>query len=313
MTALRLEVVAVADVTAGVRTVTFASADGADELPTYVPGSHIVLDCGGRPNAYSLTGDSLGPATYEISVLRVADGAGGSRWVHDELAVGDVVEALVPHSGFAPIGRAVKHLLVAGGIGVTPILSHLRAAELWGREVQVLYAHRPGRGAHVAEVRALAGDGAELFTDRAVFVDRLRVVLAHQPLGTHLYVCGPGPMMDMVLATAGELGWPPSRVHAEAFGIAALDPGAPFSVTLAPSGSTVEVPSGTSLLEALEAAGIQVPNRCRQGVCGECRLPVTAGAPLHRDLYLTDEEKRAGDAVMCCVSRADGPHLEVLL
>lgn len=313
MTALELVVTALDDPVPGVRSVTFSAADGSDVLPTYVPGSHLVVECGGRANAYSLTGDAVCPSTYSISVLRLDDGAGGSRWIHDELSVGDVVGARLPRSAFAPASKATRHLLVAGGIGVTPILSHVRAAEQWGREVQVLYAHREGRGAHVEELRDLAGDRLEAFTDQAGFVARLVTVLAEQPLGTHLYVCGPAAMMDHVLATAADLGWPQSRLHAERFGIDVLEPGDPFTVTLTESATKLDVPSGTSLLEALLAAGHDVPNLCRQGVCGECRIPVVGGTPLHRDLYLSDDEKKAADALMCCVSRADGPTLEVAL
>lgn len=313
MTALELVVTALDDPVPGVRSVTFAAADGSEVLPTYVPGSHLVVECGGRANAYSLTGDAVCPPTYSISVLRLDDGAGGSRWIHDELSVGDVVEARLPRSAFAPASKATRHLLVAGGIGVTPILSHVRAADQWGRDVQVLYAHREGRGAHVAELRELAGDRLELYTDQAGFVVRLEEVLAAQPLGTHLYVCGPTAMMDHVLARAAELGWPPSRLHSERFGIDVLDPGEPFTVTVAESGTTLDVPSGTSLLEALLEAGHDIPNLCRQGVCGECRVPVVGGRPLHRDLFLTEDEKEAADVLMCCVSRADGPTLEVSL
>ncbi|WP_332641984.1 PDR/VanB family oxidoreductase [Aeromicrobium sp.] len=313
MTTLELVVTALDDSVPGIRSMTLAAADGSEALPTYVPGSHLVVECGGRANAYSLTGDAVRPATYSISVLRLDGGAGGSRWIHDELSVGDLVEARLPRSAFAPANKATRHVLVAGGIGVTPILSHVRAADQWGRDMQVLYAHREGHAAHVEELRELAGDRLELFTDQAEFVARLAEVLVAQRLGTHLYVCGPAAMIDHVLASAADLGWPPSRLHAERFGIDVLDPGEPFTVTLSASGTTIEVPSGTSLLEALLDAGHDIPNLCRQGVCGECRIPVVGGKPLHRDLFLSDGEKEAADALMCCVSRAEGPGLEVAL
>ena len=295
-----------------IRTLTFTAPDGS-ALPGFVPGSHLVVQAGGHSNAYSLTSDGTHPTAYSISVLRVADGAGGSRWLHDQLQVGDTVQVLPPRSAFAPIARAAKHLLVAGGIGVTPIVSHLRAAGRWGRDVQVLYTFRPGNGAHVDDIVSLAGPKAEIFTARADFAGRLRAVLTDQPVGTHLYICGPGPLIDHVVAEAESSGWPASRIHFERFGIGALDAGDPFRVRLG-SGRIIDVPSGTSMLEALEADGVSVPNRCRQGVCGECRIPLTSGVPVHRDLYLTDEEKSACDAVMPCVSRAPaGAVLEVSL
>ncbi|MDY6811650.1 MAG: iron-sulfur cluster-binding domain-containing protein, partial [Actinomycetota bacterium] len=210
--------------------------------------------------------------------------------------------------------RATKHLLIAGGIGITPILSHLRAARRWDRDVQVLYSFRAGRAAHVDDIVELAGARAELFTDQPAFVDRLAATLVDQPIGAHLYVCGPAGMIDHVVDTAAAFGWPPSRIHFERFGVDALDAGDPFTVRLTESGATLDVPAGTSVLEALEAAGRAVPNRCRQGVCGECRLPLAGGEALHRDLYLSDEEKTNGDAFMPCVSRAaEGATLEVPL
>jgi ferredoxin-NADP reductase len=292
---------------------TLAAPDGA-ALPGFVPGSHLMVAAGPRTNAYSLTSDGVDPAEYRISVLRVADSNGGSHWMHDHLRVGDTVAVQPPRSAFAPVSRAVKHLLIAGGIGITPILSHLRAARRWGRDVRVLYVFRDGHGAHVDDVGELAGSAAELFTGRRPFADRLPSVLANQRLGTHLYVCGPAALIDHVTSTAAGLGWPGSRIHLERFGADVADPGDPFTVVLTESGRTLEVPSGTSLLKALEDNGVQVPNLCRHGVCGECRIPVTRGTPAHRDLYLTDAEKRAGHALMPCVSRASkGATLEVPL
>ncbi len=308
-----LVVTGIAEHAPGIKAFTLATADGA-ALPGFIAGSHLVVRAGRHTNAYSLTSDGFAPTEYTISVLRVADGRGGSRWMHDNVAVGDTLAVHPPRSAFAPLPRAGKHLLIAGGIGVTPIVSHLRAARRWGREVQVLYAFRDGYAAHVQDVRDLAGAGAELFTDRRAFTARLAAVLAGQPIGTHLYVCGPAAMIDAVVAAATERGWPASRMHTERFGADALDGGDPFTVELTETGLSLDVPCGTSLLEALEDSGIDVPNLCRQGVCGECRIPVCGGTPVHRDLYLSDDEKAAGDSLMPCVSRAEkGTTLEVPL
>ncbi|MEU4314530.1 PDR/VanB family oxidoreductase [Nocardia sp. NPDC024068] len=301
---MTLVVTGVADPAPGIRGLTLAATDGS-RLPGFIPGSHLVVRVGGRANAYSLTSDGFDPAEYAISVLRVADGRGGSRLLHT-LAVGETLSARPPRSAFPPIARAAKHLLVAGGIGVTPILSHLRAARRWGREVQVLYTFRAGHGAHVPEVADLGGSAAELITDRAAFTQRLTAALTAQPLGTHLYVCGPPAMIDYVVAAAATAGWPRSRIHFERFRDDALGAGEPFTVALTESGRTVAVPSGTSLLDALETSGIRIPSLCRQGVCGECRTPLGGGLPIHRDLYLSDREKESGAAIMPCVSRARG-------
>jgi ferredoxin-NADP reductase len=225
--------------------------------------------------------------------------------------VGDVVVADRPRSAFAPVSTARHHLLIAGGIGITPMLSHAREAVRWRRDFTLLYGHRPGAAAHLEELRQLCGDRLEEHPDREVFRDRIEGALSSAPLGTHVYVCGPAPLLDSVIDRAERLGWPAERVHTERFSAASLDPGEPFEVLLAQSGRRVSVPSGVSLLEALEHEGVRVPNMCRQGVCGECRVPVLAGRPVHRDLFLSEEERAAGDSVMCCVSRSAGPSLEL--
>ncbi|HEU0103855.1 MAG TPA: PDR/VanB family oxidoreductase [Mycobacteriales bacterium] len=306
---LSLRVQAVETAADGVRTVTLTGADGG-ALPAHPPGSHLVLHCGGRRNAYSLTGCGTRPRSYTVSVLLLGDGQGGSRWVHG-LQPGDHVLADRPRSAFAPVATARHHLLIAGGIGITPLLSHARAARRWQRSFELLYGYRPGAGAHLPELRELCGPRLLELPQLPDFLAAVEARLVASPVGTHVYACGPAAMLDAVLERADELGWPQERVHTERFSAADLDPGAPFRAVLRRSGRRVPVPSGVSLLTALEGAGVPVPNLCRQGVCGECRVGVLAGAPLHRDLFLSDEEKAAGDSVMCCVSRSEDPDLEL--
>jgi ferredoxin-NADP reductase len=295
-----------------VRTLRLVAPDRAP-LPSFTPGSHIVVEAGARTNAYSLTGGLVDPHAYEISVLRCADGRGGSCWLHEQAQVGDELVVSRPRGTFAPIASARRHVLVAGGIGVTPILSHVRAALLYGRSFEVIYGHRAGADpAHVDELSALCGtDRLRVAAGRAELLSVVRRRLCDQPLGAVLYLCGPHGMIEAVETIAGELGWPAQRIGVEHFSTAALDPGEPFAVRLARSGRQLEVESGVSLLEALEADGLDVPYLCRQGVCGECRVPVTAGRPQHRDLFLSEEEKAAGDSVMCCVSRSHDTLLEI--
>ncbi|NEK57891.1 oxidoreductase [Geodermatophilus sabuli] len=303
---LLLEVAAVAHAADGVRALTLRHPDGAP-LPGYAPGSHVVLTCGDRRNAYSLTGEGAPGEAYRISVLLRPDGRGGSAFVHG-LAVGDRLAVSWPRSAFAPVATARHHVLVAGGIGITPMLSHARAAVRWGRSFELVYGHRPGAGAHREEVAAVCGERLTVHESTPGMLDAVAAVLADRPIGTHVYVCGPAPLIDFVERTAEELGWPAERVHAERFS-ADLDPGEPFTAHLSRSGVRVPVPPGVSLLAALEGAGVAVPSTCRQGVCGECRVAVVSGRPLHRDLYLSEAERSAGDAVMCCVSRSLDDHL----
>ncbi len=180
----------------------------------------------------------------------------------------------------------------------------------------MLYVFRKDAAAHLADVTALARARAELFTDRVSFIERLDEALRAQPVGTHLYVCGPSAMIDAVVDAAVQAGWPDSRIHFERFGIDALDAGGdPFRVELVESGRSIDVPSGgRACSRPSNRRASRSPNLCRQGVCGECRIPLAGGSPIHRDLYLSAEEKDAGDAIMPCVSRAaDGCSLEVPL
>ena len=268
------------------------------DVTSHPPGSHLEVRCGaderGRPrrNSYSLTGDGFRPSHHEISV-RLGDG--GSRWMH-ALRSGDVVESDGPRSGFAPVLTARHHLLVAAGIGITPILSHARAARTWQRSAEIHYISR--NAAHAEDLR---GHRAHITGSRAEFWNGLD--LTDQPLGTHLYVCGPAPFMDEVLDRASRAGWPRTRVHTERFG-AAPATGEAFSVQLRATGTTVRVREGETLLDALEAAGSDVPSRCRKGVCGECVTPVLSGDVVHQDLCLADEERAT--SIAPCVSRARG-------
>lgn len=306
---LQLEVTSVSPQTDSIVSITLADPSGA-RLPSYVPGSHLVVQYGSGVNAYSLTGSGNGPSEYTISVLRVEDGAGGSVAMH-QLAAGDLVYVSRPRSAFAPASTATHHLLIAAGIGITPVLSHARSAADRGTTSSLIYVYRPGAGAHVDEARELLGPALTECSNRASFQKVLAEQLTTQGLGTHLYVCGPTDFMDAVLDQARQLGWSPARLHSEAFGAAELDDGEPFTVNLVRSGVTLDVPSGVSLLETLEKAGKTIPNMCRKGICGECVLPVLRGTPQHRDLYLTEQEKSENTSMMCCVSRSEDPELEL--
>ncbi|MCX4706146.1 PDR/VanB family oxidoreductase [Streptomyces sp. NBC_01373] len=293
----------------GIRELALARPD-AGPLPAHPPGSHVVVECGRRRNAYSLTNCGIEPYAYTVAVLHRPDGDGGSEQMH-RFRVGDRVAVSTPRSAFPPVSTARRQLLVAGGIGITPMLGHARHAVRWGSDVRLLYVHRPGAGAYAGELAELLGGRMQRATGAAEFGALLHEALTTQPIGTHLYVCGPQRLMDRVLDEATAAGWPPQRLHLERFTPAELDPGQPFTARLARSGRRVPVPAGTSLLEALEQVGVAVPNMCRQGVCGECRVPVLAGRPLHRDEFLSEDERAEADSVMCCVSRSETETLEV--
>ena len=295
-----------------VRHLVLAPRDGGPLTP-YEPGSHVVVETPTGRNAYSLTGDGASPHRYTISVLRRGDG-GGSAWIHDVVAVGDVLTVEGPRSAFPPRHDQRHALLVAGGIGITPVLSHARAVVRWGGTAEVVYVHRPGVAPHLDEVDALTEHGVRVHVavgrdaGRALLAERL----ADQPLGTHAYACGPASMLAAYLELGAEAGWPASRLHLERFEGLELDPGVPFEVTVSSTRARVTVPAGTSLLQALLDHGTAVPHLCRQGFCGECRVGVVRAARLeHRDEVLSEHERAAGDTILCCVSR--GTDLEVAL
>ncbi|MFI6358600.1 PDR/VanB family oxidoreductase [Streptomyces sp. NPDC050743] len=295
----------------------FAPIDGGP-LTAFQPGSHLIIAAGEHRNAYSLVDDGVNPRSYGISVLRRGQG-GGSDWLHDNLAVGDLVEVEGPRSMFAPVLNQRRALLVAGGIGVTPVLSHARALARLGRPAEIVYSYRPGSAAHLGDLRALADEAGFGFYEATTVEDTVTVLrerFAAQPLGTHAYACGPAPMLETYLETAAAAGWPQARVHLERFTAPEQDPGNPFTAIVASTGQRIPVEPGVSLLEALLKAGLEVSSLCRQGVCGECRIPVRAATDdiEHRDLVLSDRDKAAGDSMLCCVSRGtEDAEIEVLL
>lgn len=290
--------------------IVLGSPDG-HALTSYQPGSHVILAAGEARNAYSLTGDGLNPRQYAISVLRRAGGS-GSAWLHDNLAVGAMVEVEGPRCHFPAVANQRRALLVAGGIGVTPILCHARVVARLGGSAEIVYSYRPGHAAHLDDLRELAQlPGIALYEVSGV--ERTRQLLAErfadQPLGAHAYACGPAAMLETYQELAAAAHWPRARVHLERFAAPEQDPGDPFEVTLASTGERLKVPAGVSLLERLLGHGVAVPNLCRQGVCGECRIPVRGGALQHRDFVLSDDEKEEGTSMLCCVSR--GHDIEV--
>jgi len=293
----------------GVRTLRLVPGDGRPLLP-FAPGSHVEVECGGRRNAYSLTSDPRDASHYAISVLRTAGDHGGSRWLHDSVVEGDLLRIGPPRSAFAPPAAARHHLLVGAGIGVTPFLSYARAFARRGVGFVLHHVHRADAGPH-ADVVALPSSRVRLHEGREAFAAALPALLSGAPIGTHLSVCGPAAMIDATLGAAREAGWPEHRLHAERFVGVEAPPGRPFVARLASSGAAVEVAADEPLLDALERAGVAVPSLCRQGVCGECRVAVRAGEPVHHDLFLTDDEREAGTAIMPCVSRCASDELEL--
>ncbi len=292
-------------------------ADGAP-LPAFSAGAHIDLHLGdGMVRQYSLAGSPADTSRYLLGVLLEPQSRGGSAAVHQRLRVGDVLGASLPRNHFALAPDAPHSLLLAGGIGVTPLLSMAEQLQLDGRSFELHYCTRSAaRTAFVERLRASAwASRAHLHHDDAAPGQRLDLpaLLARSPAGSHLYVCGPRGFIDWVLQGARDAGWDEPRLHREYFAAdpapAAGDADAAFDVELASSARVVRVQPGQTIVQALGAAGIDVPTSCEQGICGTCLTRVLAGTPLHRDSYLTDEERAAGDQMLPCCSRAASERL----
>lgn len=280
-------------------------------LPASAPGGHLgIVWAPDRVNFYSLTRADWEPSEYSISVKLDLEGRGGSRWLH-RLEVGDSVDVLPPRSAFPPATRGRHHVLIAGGIGLTPILSHMEWHQRWGSSFEVWFVGDPD-GRLVERLQRAGEDRVQVCWDREEFWRRFRPRLSAAPFGSELYTCGPEGMIAAVREAAVAAGWSENRVHSESFGQKVLG-GRPFDAVLARTGSQVHVPADRSLLEAVEEAGVSVPNLCRNGVCGECVTSVIAGAVEHRDDYLTEDERESGTLIMPCVSRAAGARVELEL
>ncbi|PWK76977.1 PDR/VanB family oxidoreductase [Aminobacter sp. AP02] len=283
-----------------------------ERLPAWSAGAHLNFRLpSGRARCYSLCGDSASSAEYWVAVQREEHGEGGSLEVAETFARGVVVRADPPRNGF-PLAADAKHqVLIAGGIGITPIVAmihHLRrskatyAVHVCARSLKEV-AFRDLIQAEVAAGRAaLHLDG----NDPARRPD-LAAMIGAPTDGTHVYACGPAGLLK-AFARATE-SWPRERVHVEGFAPEARqsEGDRPFDVTIASTGKTIHVPAGTTLLAALKAAGHDIATSCRQGICGSCMVPYSDGEPDHRDQALSDDERR--EFLTVCCSRARSPGL----
>jgi dimethylamine monooxygenase subunit B len=287
---------------------------GGGQLPTFSGGSHIVveMDDNGtrRLNPYSLMSDPADTSSYTISVRRDDQGRGGSLFMHRRVTPGMQMVIGHPVNLFPLDLRGRKHLLIAGGIGITPFMAMMAQLDAMGARFELHYAARTRPlAAYMDHLQARYGDRVHLYLDDQGQTIDLKALLSGQPLGTHLYVCGPKPMLTWVIGTAEHMGWPAGAVHSEEF--LAPPVGKAFSVELAQSKKTVMVGPAQSLLEAIEAAGVEAPYLCRGGACGQCETDVVRcdGQLLHNDHWLTPEQKASGTKIMPCVSRFEGKTL----
>ena len=310
MSAMRNVVVSrIQSLAPGIKEFTFVAPPG-EELSRFSAGSHIVIHSvlKGKPhhNPYSLLGSPDDPH-WRIAVRRQEVSRGGTAYMHEELKEGDTLRVSEPINLFPLVRLGRKYILVAGGIGVTPILSHAREMSRLKMDFEVHYAVRSAEFLVLSdELRALAPGRFYTYFDSEQERPDFKQLFGNQPLGTHIYVCGPSGMIDACLNAGRAAGWPESHLHSEKF--LAAEYGEEFTVVAAQSNVTITVASDTSLLDALEEAGLNPPCLCRGGACGQCEAEVLScdSEFEHRDIFLTDAEKSSRKKIMPCVSRVKG-------
>lgn len=281
------------------------------ELPAYRAGAHVTVKTpSGAMRRYSLVGPGDHPESYVIAVKKEQESRGGSQSMHDEAVEGTELLVEPPENEFA-LKDAPKYLLIAGGIGVTPIYAMARQLESEGKPFRIIYCTRSAdETAYLDEMKQAFGDKLLVHHDEG---DRDKVYdfWDHfaEPQNMHVYCCGPKPLMEEIKAISGH--WPEGRVNFEDFKPieVTLPDDVAFDVELAKTGRTITVPADRSILEAMRDNGLPTVSSCESGTCGTCKTRLIEGDVDHRDMVLMDEEK--DDYIMICVSRARSGNLVI--
>nr|WP_217283852.1 PDR/VanB family oxidoreductase [Aquabacterium terrae] len=312
--ALKVRVRRIVDETVDIKSFELVSADGS-ALPAWSAGAHIDMrldDETVRP--YSLCGAPGARDAYHIAVKNEPDSRGGSRAMHQRVRVGDTLVIGGPRNHFALVDGARHHVLIAAGIGITPLFAMVQELQARGASYELHYFTRSIAETAFHQVLSAPPYAGGVSFHHAVggrLRELLRRLLWQHPPGHHLYMCGPRrftAVIDDVIAGI----WPSEAIHVEYFGAdpaAEAAPNRAFEVKLERSKRTIAVAADDSIADALCAHGIDVVTSCREGVCGTCLTGVIAGTPDHRDAFLSDKERKAGDKIMICVSRAKSAQL----
>ena len=315
MESIELVVDSVSNETARVRSFVFRRPDGG-LLPSFEAGAHVEVTVTGDDGqelarCYSLCSEPGARDTWRLGVLREAAGRGGSDAVHRSWLPGTRVRFSEPKNHFplarGPLAAGAQHVLVAGGIGITPLLAMARTLQALGQDWALHYCARNLEdAAFVQELRELAQQRLHLHLDngdRAQGLDVPALIAALRP-GSHVYVCGPRGLNEAVIAAASSAGWERDRIHHEFFTAATPAAGdGSFPVRLQASGLTVNVGADESVLDALIRENIQPLYDCKRGECGLCAVSVVSGEIDHRDYVLSDSDRTSGRQMCICVSR----------
>lgn len=301
-------------VTQEIKMISLVSADG-QPLPDYTPGPHIDVDIGkGKTRSYSLMSmpmpkqiGAVDDNVYTLGVLLEAESTGGSKFMHG-LKIGDEISISSPKNDFALHPDAQFSLLLAGGIGITPIMAMVAHLQNTGTGFALHYAGRTCTSlAFVEALQTYIGFNLHIHYDDEENALDIEAVLNTVPNHAHIYVCGPKGMIEAVQKQALACGYPKEQIHFELFATPSPQAGdTEFEIELSSSGKIYTVPVGKTIIEVLEAAGEDPIYDCSRGDCGICQTGVISGEIDHRDVVLSEAEKAAGDVMQICVSRARG-------
>ena len=314
-TAVQSLTVLVADVRAVAKDVITLElrAIAGGELPAFTPGAHLDVPLpNGLVRNYSLTNDWRERNRYVVGVGRAADSRGGSSYIHSSLRAGAQLKISAPRNNFPLDEKSASFLFIAGGIGITPIMSMVRWCIANGKQWRLIYAARSRqRTAFYEELCAIGADRVHFhFDDEAGQVLDVAQTISAWNEGESIYCCGPSPLMEAVKALTENL--PSGTVRFEWFTVPQSDEpqeSNSFTVRLERSNVEFEVPEHKSILEVLEEHGFELPFSCREGLCGTCVTNVCSGEPDHRDYVLSDEERASGKMMTICCSRSKSPVL----
>ncbi|WJJ94489.1 PDR/VanB family oxidoreductase [Neopusillimonas aromaticivorans] len=298
-------------ITASLTAITYAARDthlyefrlpDGQALPGATAGSHIDIHLpNGLVRQYSLVNWGNTPDRYIVGVKNDPNSRGGSRYMHEQLRVGSDIQISAPRNNF-PLDESVQHtVLVAGGIGITPIWCMMTRLEALGKSWELHYSCRSRTdAAFLAELATRPNVHLHFDDENEGRLLDLAAIAANAPAGSHAYCCGPTPMLGAFENALSS--WPANQVHVEYFTAKHEAANGGFTVELQRSGKTFHIPEGKSILETLNDAGMSVPQSCLQGVCGACETRVISGIPDHRDAILSEPERAANETMMICCS-----------
>ncbi len=316
MTKLTVKVNKITQEAEDIRSYELVDPDGR-LLPMFTAGGHVDVELpNGLARQYSLSNDPRDVDRYVVAVLREPVGRGGSAYMHDTLKEGDMLTIGTPRNNFPLIEDASHHIMLAGGIGVTPMLAMARELSQRGESFELHYCTRtPAKTAFMKEIQGSAfADNIHFHHDNGNPADGLDIagLLKEVRPGAHVYYCGPTGFMHACEQASQH--WPRGTVHFEFFSVdATVEHGedAAFQVEIASTGQILHVPADKSIVDVLRANGIDVETMCEEGICGTCATVLLEGEPDHRDFVLDDEEKARGEFIMVCCSRAKSPLLKL--